>query len=366
MNSIEKKILIIEDDKEVRETITELVENAGYKPIPMHDGQQAIQFLEHEIPDLVISDIMMPNIDGYGVLEHVNKMSYNSIVPFIFISARAEYFDIREGMILGADDYITKPFRAKELIQSIETQLKKKERFEGKFEQICSNISTYIPHELITPIVAILGYPDMIMENFKSLTESEISRMLSQIKLAGLRLNKTVKKFLKYTEIQSRLILQNKGGKIGIRSSNPTAVINLVCQKVAMESEREKDVVLDVDDAMVNIELEDLEYIIEELLTNALKFSNAGTKIIIKGKVDQNVYRIEVIDHGRGMTKEQIKKIFPFDQHDRAIYEQQGIGLGLITVKKITEFYMGKLNLTSEIDKSTTCVISLPVNTSNL
>lgn len=366
MNTIEKKILIIEDDKEVRETITELVENAGYKPIPMHDGQQAIQFLEHEIPDLVISDIMMPNIDGYGVLEHVKKMSYNSIVPFIFISARAEYFDIREGMILGADDYITKPFRAKELIQSIETQLKKKERFEGKFEQICSNISTYIPHELITPIVAILGYPDMIMENFKSLTESDISRMLSQIKLAGMRLNKTVKKFVKYTEIQSRLILRNKDVKIGICTSNPAAVINLVCQKVAIESEREKDVALDVNDAILSMEHEDLEYVIEELLTNAIKFSNIGTHIKIKGIVDKNVYRIEVSDNGRGMTKEQIKKIFPFDQHERALYEQQGIGLGLITVKKIIEFYMGKFYLTSEIDKSTTCVISLPINTPNL
>lgn len=362
MNAFEKKILIIEDDKEVRETIAELVENAGYNPVAVHDGQQAIHFLEHEIPDIVISDIMMPNIDGFQVLEHVKKMSFNSVVPFIFISAKAEYSDIREGMINGADDYITKPFRAKELIQSIETQLKKKEKFENKFEQICSNISTYIPHELITPIIAILGYPDMIMENFHSFSESEIVRMLSQIKLAGIRLNKTVNKFVRYTEIQSRLIIQNKEGFKNNGTSHTAAAINLVCQKIAVESEREKDIVINVEDAVLHTEHEDLEYMIEELLTNALKFSNTGSKIEITGKNEADQYRIEIKDNGRGMTKEQLIRIFPFDQHERAIYEQQGIGLGLITVKKLVEFYNGNFFLTSEVENSTVCTILLPIN----
>jgi two-component system, sensor histidine kinase and response regulator len=362
MNTSEKKILIIEDDKEVRETIAEIVENAGYKSIPVQDGQQAIHFLDLEIPDLVISDIMMPNINGYQVLNHIKEMSFNPIVPFIFISARAEYADIREGMINGADDYITKPFRAKELIQAVETQLDKKEKFENKFEQICSNISTYIPHELITPIVAILGYPDMIMENFQSLSENEIGKMLSQIKVAGLRLNKTVNKFVRYTDIQSRLIMQSQEGGTKSSISHTKVAINLVCQKIFAESEREKDIIVNVDDAMVKIEHEDLEYIVEELLTNALKFSRIGSQILIKGKVEQNVYRLEIHDNGRGMSKEQIRKILPFDQHERAIYQQQGIGLGLITVKKIIDFYKGKFHVTSEPDKSTTCVIILPIN----
>jgi two-component system sensor histidine kinase/response regulator len=364
MTSIRRKtILIIEDDKEVRETITELVEIAGYLPVPMPDGQQAIQFLKHEIPDLIISDIMMPNVDGYQVLEYVNNLSMIPTAPFIFISARADHSDWREGMTRGADDYITKPFRAKELLQSIETQLKKKEKLDIKFEHICENISTHIPHELTTPIVSIVGYPDLIIENFKSLTENEIIFMLTQIKLSGLRLNKTIGKFIKYADIQSRLVLKNNKVSKTVNHSQVLTAINLICLKLLPDSGRDQDLCFDVTDAELNIEQEDLEFIIEELLTNAMKFSNKGTKIIIHGKKIKNMYSLEITDHGRGLTTEQICEIVPFVQHERKVYEQQGSGLGLITITKIAEYYDGILKISSFVGSYSTFEVLLPLAT---
>ena len=361
MNTTHKKILIIEDDKEVRETITELVENAGYNPIAMPDGQQAIRFLEHEIPDLIISDIMMPNVDGFQVLEHVKSLQTTSTVPFIFISARADQSDVRTGMISGAEDYITKPFRAKELIQSIQTQLKKKEKLDTKFEHICNNISAYIPHELTTPIVAIIGYPDLIIENFKSFSEKEIFFMLSQIKLSGLRLNKTIRKFIKYAEIQSRATIKKNDVPKIIHHAHVLTALHNVNEKISETSERLDDLIIDMNDAELKVEHEDLEFIIEELLTNALKFSNKGSHITLKGNVMGNVYQLEVTDHGRGMTKEQILEIVPFVQHERDIYEQQGSGLGLITIKKIAEYYKGKLKISSLVDSYSTFEVTLPL-----
>lgn len=121
-----KNILFIEDEKEVRETVVELLENAGYKVTTAENGEQALNILENEIPDLLISDIMMPEMDGYQLLDYFYNSPVSSKVPFIFLSGKSDSSDIRIGMNRGADDYITKPFRAKDLIQSIETQLKKR------------------------------------------------------------------------------------------------------------------------------------------------------------------------------------------------------------------------------------------------
>ena len=137
-------ILVVEDDKEVRDTIVDLLEGAGYSPIPKYNGSEAELFLESNIPDLVISDVMMPKVDGYQLLEYFKKLPATAAVPFIFISAKSSLLDIRNGMLSGADDYITKPFRAKELLQSIETQLKKKEKVDMEFEKISMTISPKI------------------------------------------------------------------------------------------------------------------------------------------------------------------------------------------------------------------------------
>lgn len=129
-----KNILFIEDEKEVRETVVELLENAGYNVITVENGEQALEILEKEIPDLLIADIMMPKMDGYQLLDYFYKLPDSPKAPFIFLSGKSDSSDIRIGMNKGADDYITKPFRAKDILQSIETQLKKRQRLLGKSE----------------------------------------------------------------------------------------------------------------------------------------------------------------------------------------------------------------------------------------
>ena len=143
-----KNILVIEDEKEVRETIVEILEIAGYKASTAENGEQALNILENEIPDLIISDIMMPKMDGYQVLDYFYNSPLASKVPFIFLSGKSDSSEIRIGMNKGADDYITKPFRAKELLQSIDTQLKKRARIDKKIEEVCNNINVYISNEL--------------------------------------------------------------------------------------------------------------------------------------------------------------------------------------------------------------------------
>lgn len=120
-----KKILVIEDNDEVRENIAEILELSNYRVITAPNGKVGVATALHENPDLIICDIMMPELDGYGVLHLLNQHTETYGIPFIFLTAKTEKADMRKGMELGADDYITKPFDGIELLKAVETRLKK-------------------------------------------------------------------------------------------------------------------------------------------------------------------------------------------------------------------------------------------------
>jgi CRP-like cAMP-binding protein/FixJ family two-component response regulator len=120
-----KKILIIEDNLEVRENTMEILTLANYNVISAESGKIGVEVAQQERPDLIICDIMMPELDGYGVLHILSKNEETAGIPFIFLSAKSEKSDVRKGMDLGADDYLTKPFDDTDLLNAIEARLKK-------------------------------------------------------------------------------------------------------------------------------------------------------------------------------------------------------------------------------------------------
>jgi CRP-like cAMP-binding protein len=122
-----KDILIIEDNTEMRENIAEILEMAQYRVTTAENGKVGVRKAQSKRPDLIISDIMMPELDGYGVLHILSKDSETAGIPFIFLTAKSEKTDYRKGMSMGADDYLTKPFDDTELLNAVETRLRKSE-----------------------------------------------------------------------------------------------------------------------------------------------------------------------------------------------------------------------------------------------
>jgi DNA-binding LytR/AlgR family response regulator len=123
-----KKILIIDDDKSIRESTQELLEIVGYEVLTAEDGAKGIKLVKDFLPDIIICDISMPILDGYSVYNELSKNPKTSVIPFIFLTAKVEMKDFKYGMQIGADDYICKPFSSNDLINSIELRLKKKDR----------------------------------------------------------------------------------------------------------------------------------------------------------------------------------------------------------------------------------------------
>ena len=139
-----QKILVIEDNHDIRENISEILEMANYQVLVAEDGKAGVAMaLEHK-PDLILCDIMMPVLDGYGVLHMLYKNNAMKTVPFIFLTAKSERWEVRKGMEIGADDYITKPFDGTELLNAIESRLKKAKLIREEFQNNINGVNSLI------------------------------------------------------------------------------------------------------------------------------------------------------------------------------------------------------------------------------
>ncbi len=139
-----KKILLIEDNKDMRENTAEILELAHYEVITAENGKDGVEKAMKLNPDLIVCDIMMPVLDGYGVLHLLSKNDQTASIPFIFLSAKAERSELRRGMEMGADDYVTKPFDDIELLNAIESRLQKSERVRRDFSRDITGLNEFV------------------------------------------------------------------------------------------------------------------------------------------------------------------------------------------------------------------------------
>jgi DNA-binding response OmpR family regulator len=139
-----KRILLIEDNPDVRENTQEILTLAGYDVVTAENGKIGVEQAQQLLPDLIICDIMMPELDGYGVLHILSKKNETAGIPFIFLTAKTENADIRKGMNLGADDYLTKPFDDTDLLNAIEARLRKSNLQQKKYEPTAEGFENFI------------------------------------------------------------------------------------------------------------------------------------------------------------------------------------------------------------------------------
>lgn len=361
-----KKILVIEDEESIRENILDLLDAEEFEACGAENGKIGIKLASEILPDLILCDVMMPEIDGYGVLERLRSQAETAAIPFIFLTARAERADTRKGMELGADDYLFKPCTAKELMTAIAIRLEKHATFyqksQEKLDELRSNIIHSLPHELRTPLNGIMGFTEVLLNQFEDLEPDEVREMLEEILIGSKRLYRLIQNFLLYAELE--LIAQSPERVAAIRQSKTYSiepVLEYRAIQQAKQAEREEDLQINVQDSTVSIAEARMIKIVEELLDNAFKFSLKGTPVLLDTWVEKNQFILSVTNYGRGMTPEQIHFIGAYMQFERKLYEQQGSGLGLVLSKNIAELFGGKLTIESVPDGKTTVRVYLPV-----
>jgi len=355
-----KKILVIEDEYSLRKGVSEILMFEGYNTLEAENGRIGIQLALENLPDLILCDIMMPEMNGLTVLDELRKTESTRLIPFIFMTALSERSNIREGMNLGADDYITKPFTREDLLSAVNTRLIKAESIELKVEtklnRLRNSIISHIPHELLTPLNAVLGNSEILYSFTDTLTQEEIKHMAKSIHEGGERLLNLIRHYLTYIHLTT----------VNVQDVEKTLITGCgkmaeeIITEVAKQHKREHDLVLSLADIQCYAGEEELNLILTELTDNAFKFSRQGTPVTITISTGDKGTRFMFHNTGRIFPPEAIRLIGAFSQFERHKYEQQGSGLGLIIVKMLTELYKGSLDIKSSEEQGNYITVTLP------
>ncbi|MBW4691908.1 MAG: response regulator [Lyngbya sp. HA4199-MV5] len=360
-----KKILVVEDEKSIRESLLDLLAVEGFSVLGAENGLLGVQLAQQHIPDLILCDVTMPWLDGYQVLAQLRQHADTSAIPFIFLTARGAKEDFRQGMDLGADDFLAKPCTADELLSAIASRFYKQaavdRQSQKQLDALRSSIALSLPHELRTPLNGILGLTEVLMDDFQNIDRHEMLELAQGIHNAAERLSRLIQNFLLYAELE--ITARDPDRLLVLRSDEtrlPEILIQNVATAIAQQEGREADLQLDLQNGTMQISDLKLKKIVEELVGNAFKFSPTGTFVTVETKAIDKGMLLVIRDRGRGMTAEQLANLGAYMQFERTFYEQQGSGLGLAIAKRLVELHEGTLAIDSVPGQYTTVEVTLP------
>jgi two-component system, sensor histidine kinase and response regulator len=361
------KILVIEDDQYVRENLVELLKAEDYFSIGASNGEEGFLLAKRIIPDLILCDILMPGLDGYATLIRFREDQQTASIPFIFLTARTEREDLRRGMELGADDYITKPFSRSDVLKAISTRLRANKKItreaQIREDNLRDKVLRLFPERLITDIDMVLSLSDRLIKENETLLPQEIFDLGSGINKRGLNLFRMLHNYILLYEVDEIYLNPVRLKKTRESEIDSYDVINDFSLAKARLEEREKDIVIDLINLRLKIQEAHLEKILDELLDNAFKFSSAGKAVEVTGKLSNNgeIYLLSIKDFGRGFPKSKLQAMTnPVSKwHDSS--GQENNGFGIILVNRYLDLYGGTLLIDSEEGKYTKVTLSLPV-----
>jgi two-component system sensor histidine kinase/response regulator len=356
------KILVIEDDAAIRQTLVDLLELNGHTVLAAADGDEGIR-RAGEHPELVLCDVGLPGKDGYEVLQAIQRLPGGGEMPFIFLTARADRVDQRRGMVLGADDYITKPFTQRDLLEAIAARIARQRTLRGRVEELIEKrrreISADWSHELMTPLVGVLGGLELIEMEGTNVSPAEFKELLGIIRGGAERQQRLSRKLVRYFELER---MRDASPPPGSYQCNAETAVSAGAARAAQEEKRQEDLRLDCERGEVALPETYLIDAVAELVENAFRFSGSGQPVVVSGRCVGREYRIEVQDRGVGMTQAQREKVAPFTQFERTRREQQGLGLGLAIAQLTAGLAGGRLTLAEgEAGRGVKVVVELPL-----
>ena len=366
-------ILVVEDNTLLLEGIRDLLEVSGYRVLMAGDAVQALALLEHNHPDLIVSDIMMPGMDGYELYEQVRLRPDLLDTPFVFVTARGEKADIRRGKELGADDYITKPFEEEDLLVVVRAKLARrqalKQQGEDQFSELKRTIVATLSHEFRTPLTYVINYSEMLGSQGGQIDPDDFRQFMQGIRRGAERLHRLVLDFITLVELETGEAESTYQFRRRVIDDISPWLRTVVRRQQEAAEARRLRLEIDVPDGLPPV-LADEVYLanaIGRLLENAVKFSKpTSERIRVWAVADGTSLRLSVEDQGVGIRQEELVSLFAlFRQIDRPKQEQQGTGSGLAICRGIVEIHGGKVEVDSVYGVGSTFTIQLPLAGAN-
>jgi signal transduction histidine kinase len=366
-------ILLVEDNKDLRENAVLVLQLEGYTVQAAADGREALEILNSGlVPNVIVSDIMMPHMDGYEFFDAVRKRHHLRTVPFIFLTARSSRQDMATGRLLGADDYLVKPFDPDELLVAIQTRLRRNAEIRAEAREDLQDarrqLVELLSHELRTPLTYVTGGFALLAEELKHRSHNpaseDIEASLQLIQSGTQRLNRLAEQMVLYSQIISSHVarrLESSAEDLDLAF----LVYDALDSVSHLANERGITIRREVFDAeRLTVDgLHDLLVIaLGEVIRNAILYSPEGASIKITLIREGKWGAFTVVDQGRGIPPEDQANIWNIMiQSERDHDEQQGAGMGLPLVKGIITEHSGEVYLDSVPGQGTRVTLRLPL-----
>jgi two-component system sensor histidine kinase/response regulator len=366
-------ILFADDNVALLRTVDRLLRMEGFRVLVAADGEEALRRLKtsNPIPDLIISDIAMPRMDGFALFEAVRQHHEWLSIPFLFLTARDQIEDLQRAYALGADDYLVKPLEQERLLMIIRSKLKRREELVGylqaeqqALDAAKQELAIMVAHELRTPLVSISMVSDLLARDLSKAQEEQVSDLLDAMRSGSSRLSRLVEQMVMYVELQSGALAAAVH-----KQTRPCFVHEAVRDALVRAQQfdyRQRSIPVNVEEyspeATVTCDLSSLRHALAELIANASAFSPSNGKIVLTEWTSDGCVWITISDSGPGIPEEELERVFePFYQANRRKFEQQGIGMGLPLAKGIIETHGGSLELQSRVGQGTLVTVCLPL-----
>ena len=387
-----ESILIVDDTPANLQLLAQMLSEQGYKVRMAQDGTMALLSVESSPPDLILLDIMMPELNGYEVCSKLKASSFTKDIPIIFISALNEVFDKVKAFEVGGVDYITKPFQAQEVLARVEHQLhirrltqqlleqnallqqevhrreiaeaevRKSLSKEQELNQLKSYFVSMVSHEFRNPLTTILGFAELIRDFDQQLTSEKRQAYLRQIQESARRMTALLNDVLS--------IGQAEAGKLEV---NPEPLdVEEFCGHLVEELKLGNSVQhiiafsrpSQLTKACMDKNL--LRQILTNLLSNAIKYSPEGSAVTFDLICQDEKAIFDIKDEGIGISPEDQQRLFESFQRGSNVGKISGTGLGLTIVKKAVDLHGGQIAVKSEVGVGTTFSVAIPLNNSTL
>jgi two-component system, sensor histidine kinase and response regulator len=360
-------ILVVDDNKENLKVVSNFLKEIGYQIALSLGARDALKILQENDIDLILLDIMMPEVDGYTLCSQIKADHRLKDIPVIFLTAKTDTSDLVEGFRVGGVDYITKPFQKEELIVRVRNHIElaySRRQIIEQSEQILKinktkdRLYSVIAHDIKSPFANITMLLTTVSDGYLEPGTDEYNEILQSLSTSTKETYALLENLLQWTRSQTgdlecapEVLPLNEIVGRAIRFLKPTAIKKLIQLEDILE-----------DELMIKADRNMMHSVLQNLIANAIKFTEEGGSVHVKANKKKDQVIIKVIDTGVGMSDDMQNKLFIEGQHfsTHGTNSEKGSGLGLLIVKDFIRRNHGTLNIESQPGKGTTFTVALP------
>ncbi len=360
INNSDIKVLIVDDVPANIRLLSEMLKDEGYKIRPVTSGNQALQMAETIMPDIVLMDIMMPDLNGIETCKLFKANPKLADIPIIFISALNETENIVEALEAGGVDYVTKPFKSLEVKARVATQVKianQKKQLE-ELISIKNKFVSVLAHDLRNSVQVFLGFSEVLGEDVNAFPPEETKKILKDMNISAKNISKTLENLLEWSYLQDKKVsfipnLENIYNLVVNEINNLNQ--NIKIKNITVENFIDTNLILNIDKYMISS-------VFRNLLTNAIKFVGNDGKISIGYQDNEYEIQFYVKDNGKGISKnmQDVLLTLKTNINIKNKSEEHYSGLGLLMCKEFLEYHNGNIWIESKEGEGTTVYFTLP------